>query len=72
MHKSASFQELLAAVRGATQPASGGSDEERSTTAFLVKPRGDLESKGRDTSHCTLSERELGIMLLVGQGLSNR
>ncbi|QYJ16898.1 Response regulator protein VraR [Rubrobacter xylanophilus DSM 9941] len=62
--KSATLQELLAAVRSAARNTSGDN-------VFLAVPRGLIEGSG-GTEGCELSERELEILLLVARGLSNR
>ncbi|WP_273846962.1 response regulator transcription factor [Rubrobacter calidifluminis] len=60
--KSASLEELLAAVHAAVENPS-------EDNVVLSVPRGVLERSGK---RCALSERELEVLLLAARGLSNR
>src|SRR5215210_5192619 len=65
--KSASLEELIAAVRAAAQRPEEPHDE----NVLLVLPRETLEKVESDTEE-KLSARELEILLLVARGMSNR
>ncbi len=64
--KSASLEELLAAVHTAKSP-----EEPHDKNVVLVLPREVLEKVERGTEE-NLSPRELEVLLLVARGLSNR
>ena len=65
--KSASLEELLAAVHAAAE----GPEEPQDENVILVLPRETLEKVESGTDE-KLSPRELEILLLVARGLSNR
>jgi len=66
--KSASLQELVAAVHNAAESPAEAHDE----NVVMVVPREAFEQAERATKEGGLSARELEILLLVAQGLSNR
>jgi DNA-binding NarL/FixJ family response regulator len=69
IHKSASVEELFAAVRTATLEPEG-------KNVLVALPQGALElsedGMGEDGRGSALSQRELEILLLVGRGMRNR
>ncbi len=66
--KSASLQELVAAVHNAAESPAEAHDE----NVVMVVPREAFEQAERATKEGGLSARELEILLLVARGLSNR
>ena len=66
--KSASLQELVAAVHNAAESSAEAHDE----NVVMVVPREAFEQAERATKEGGLSARELEILLLVARGLSNR